>query len=134
MSVTQSQIPRLIQHELDYHRIKFLIDSQQCDSLMFACQLIQTSYATMHAYIKKYHNDFVCSRVQNGKRILNCKVKQQKLKIKNSDLDVIKHLYFDQKLSMQEIAKMYSCTSAVVCSYFKKHNIRARTKSECLKM
>ena len=133
MGITASQLPRLIQHELNFRKIKRLMVNKECDSLLQACQILNCNYANLYAYIKKYHKDFECTRSRNGNRKLNNDIKQKKLKIKATDLEDIKRLYFKEKLNMQQIAKRYNCTAAVVCHYFKKFNIVSRTKSEILK-
>jgi hypothetical protein len=50
-------------------------------------------------------------------------------KFKKEDLE---RLYFEDKLSLSQIGKIFNCCSETISNHFKKHNIKTRSVSEAL--
>lgn len=51
-------------------------------------------------------------------------------KLKEDQLDNIYKLYFNEKLSFSQIAKLYSCNSVTIHNFFKRHKLKPRTLEE----
>lgn len=107
-----------------------IINQCTCDSLRSACRLFNFNYNNLYQYIKNYHSEFTCNTANNGKHKAALQSDHNRCKLKQIDLETIKELYFNQHLSMQQIADLFDCSASTICNLFSKHNITARTKSE----
>lgn len=130
MGLTQSQKERLKILEQQFVEVKEAINQHKCDSLLHACRIFNFKYNNLYGYIKKYHSDFECSRLNNGKSRSSRKAQEHFKKLKDEDKEKIVELYVNQHLTMYQIAEFLNCSASAVCQYFAKHGIKARSKSE----
>jgi len=84
---------------------------------------------------KKFNTDFRNIKLQiesNGINLMRrCKSKRDyKVIIEDCDIDFIKDIYFNGRLSFSEIAKIYNCSVRAVYNFFKRNKLIPRTNSE----
>lgn len=57
-------------------------------------------------------------------------IESQKNRETKLDLDLVKHLYYDEKMSQTEIASLLGVTQKIVFSFMKRHNLPSRTAAK----
>lgn len=131
MGLTNRQRIRLQLLEQQFKCVQVAINQHTCDSLMSACKWLRFNYCNLYNYIKNYHSEFQCSTKTNGStaasKVAACNKK------KPINLDLVKKLYYDDHLSMEQIGHQLGCSASTICRIFAKHHLTARTKSENIK-
>lgn len=119
--------------ESQFNQIKQYLSININSSLTESCDELGFNYSSIYQFIKRFHPEFEVNTNNNGKQRKNVSNRIH-CKLNESNLDEIKHLYFDNKLTFKQIGKIYNLDAVSICNFFKRYNIKARSSSEAAKL
>jgi very-short-patch-repair endonuclease len=103
-----------------------------CDTLWAFCKETKLDYYSLYKYIKRMRSDISLSRAMSGKS--KASILAARNKSKRPDVDTLRDLYWNQGLTMVEVAKIYGVSSGSVCHWFEELGITARDYKERVEM
>lgn len=89
---------------------------------------IAEKYVTSVDAVTRLRRKYAIKPVNNGKRTLT-EYKPSKSLLRYAHPDEVQELYWEDNLSMEDLAEYYQCTRAAVSAFFKRKNISSRDKS-----
>ena len=99
-------------------------------SLANACKELNISYPCAYRLIKQSEHRNLISRSRNGKKEIYNNVSRKRSKINDSNVEKVKTLYFEEMLTLKDLSEVFETSAATVLHFFRKHNLKTRTKSE----